>query len=113
VFGLNTNAIHQYINLAFAALGALLIASGCVASLNGSFDCTGSWINPEYTGAAILALVVLKFVMNFARDGLTGILKVQPPVADAVTTVVQPVIVAKGAEKVPETTVTVDKAFNK
>lgn len=77
---MNLNMIHNIINLLIAALGALLISSGCVAGATGALDCTGSWVPPEITVVAITALSVLKVVMNIIRDGLTGIWKVQPPV---------------------------------
>lgn len=77
---MNLNMIHNIINVLIAALGALLIASGCVAAATGALDCTGSWIPPEISVVAITALSVLKVVMNIFRDGLTGLWKVQPPV---------------------------------
>ena len=44
------------------------------------FDCSASWINPTYTTAAIAALQVVKLAINIIRDGLGGLIKVQPPV---------------------------------
>jgi lysylphosphatidylglycerol synthetase-like protein (DUF2156 family) len=76
----NLNLIHNLINLLIAALGAILIASGCVAAATGTLDCTASWIPTQFTVIAITALSVLKVIMNLFRDGLTGLWKVQPPV---------------------------------
>lgn len=88
MIGLNANAVHQYINLAQGALAGLLASSGCITLANNVTDCSASTIPPQYVAWAMLALVVLKFVINIGRDGLTGLLKIQPPVADQVSTVV-------------------------
>lgn len=77
---MNMNMLHNLINVLIAALGALLIASGCIAAASGSLDCTQSWISPNVTAIAITSLSVLKVVMNILRDGLFGLWKVQPPV---------------------------------
>ena len=77
---MNLNMIHNVINLLIAGLGAILLASGCVAAANGALDCTASWIPPQFTMIAITALSVLKVVLNIFRDGLAGLWKVQPPV---------------------------------
>lgn len=77
---MNLNMIHNVINLLIAGLGAILLASGCVATATGTLDCSASWIPPQFTALAITALAVLKVVMNIFRDGLTGLWKVQPPV---------------------------------
>ena len=79
---LNLNFLHNVINVLIVALGAALIASGCVATAAGGFDCTASWINPTITTWAIVILSGLKVVMNILRDGLFGLIKVQPPVVD-------------------------------
>lgn len=77
---LNLNLVHNLINILIAALGAILLASGCVATATGSLDCSASWISPQITAIAITGLAVLKTVLNVLRDGLTGLWKVQPPV---------------------------------
>lgn len=80
---MNSNLFHNIANVAslvLAALTAVLTTSGCVAAANGSLDCSGSWINPAYTTAAIAALQAAKIVVNLIRDGLGGLTKPQPPV---------------------------------
>ena len=77
---MNLNMIHNIINLLIAALGAILIASGCVAAATGALDCSASWIPPQITVILITALAILKVLMNVLLDGLTGLWKVQPPV---------------------------------
>jgi hypothetical protein len=78
----NFNFLHNVINLLIVALGAALVASGCVATPAGGFDCSASWISPAFTAWAITILAVLKVLMNVLRDGVFGLWKVQPPVVD-------------------------------
>ena len=77
---MNTNAIHNLLNLIAGALGGALVASGCSLSLTGAFDCSHSSINPVITGGAIVLIVIVKLVMNVMRDGFAGLIKPQPPV---------------------------------
>jgi hypothetical protein len=80
---LNSNAIHNILNVANIGLGALtggLLATGCSTLANGMLDCSHSWINPTYTGGAIAVISVVKLGMNIVRDGLGGLLSPQPPV---------------------------------
>jgi xanthine/uracil permease len=78
----NFNFLHNLINVVIIALGAALIASGCEQLATGALDCSKSWINPQITTIAITALAALKVIMNVLRDGLFGLIKVQPPVVD-------------------------------
>lgn len=80
---MNSNMFHNLANVAslvLAALTAVLMASGCVTTATGGFDCAGSWINPSYTTAGIAALQVVKIAVNVLRDGFGGLIKPQPPV---------------------------------
>ena len=80
---LNANTIHNVLNAVMVLLGAAtagLTASGCTQGATGVIDCSHSFINPTYAGYAIAAIGLLKFVMNIGRDGLTGLVKPQPPV---------------------------------
>lgn len=77
---MNTNAIHNILNVGIAGATAALVASGCVATAAGGLDCTNSWINPTYTAWAIGAMAIGKIAMNILRDGVTGLWKPQPPV---------------------------------
>lgn len=80
---MNSNAFHNaanVISLMLAAGTAILLASGCGQSEIGTFDCSGSWINPAYTTVVIAVLQGLKLVVNVIRDGLGGLIKPQPPV---------------------------------
>lgn len=78
----NFNALHNLINVTIAVLGALLIASGCVALATGSFDCSASWLNEKIVVYTITVLAFLKVLMNIVRDGFGGLIKWQPPVVD-------------------------------
>lgn len=80
---MNSNLFHNIANVAslvLAAGTAVLVASGCVTTVTGTYDCSGSWINPTYTTAAIAALQFGKLLVNIVRDGITGLTKPQPPV---------------------------------
>ena len=77
---MNTNAIHNFLNIAIAMASAALIASGCVTTAAGGFDCAASWIDPKLVSYAIMAMAALKFLMNIFRDGIAGLWKPQPPV---------------------------------
>lgn len=76
---MNTNLIHNILNVGIAGATAALVASGCVATAAG-LDCSASWINPTYTAYAIGAMSIAKIAMNVLRDGITGLWKPQPPV---------------------------------
>jgi hypothetical protein len=80
---MNANMFHNIANivsLVLAGLTAILLASGCVQDASGAVNCAQSWINPTYTTVVIAALQALKLVVNVVRDGLGGLIKVQPPV---------------------------------
>lgn len=80
---MNSNLFHNIANvlsLALAAVTAILIASGCVATPIGTFDCSASWIDPTYTVGAVAIIQAIKLVVNIIRDGLGGLIKQQPPV---------------------------------
>jgi hypothetical protein len=79
----NSNAVHNILNVAIALLGAataFLLATGCTTLPTGALECSGSWISPTYTAIAITGLGVLKSLINVIRDGITGLVKEQPPV---------------------------------
>ncbi len=80
---LNANAIHNVLNAVLVIIGLItggLLASGCVQSAVGVIDCSQSFLPPTYAGYAIAAIGALKFIMNICRDGITGLVKPQPPV---------------------------------
>lgn len=80
---MNSNLFHNIANILMIALAAItagLLASGCVQSAVGAFDCSGSFIDAKWTALTIMGLGFLKVVVNIARDGLTGLAKPQPPV---------------------------------
>jgi hypothetical protein len=79
----NSNAFHNAANIASLVLAgatAMLLASGCTQVSAGTFDCTGSWINPAITTVAIALLQVVKLAVNIVRDGLGGLIRPQPPI---------------------------------
>lgn len=75
---LNTNAVHNVMNVAIAFLVAMI-----------GFDWTVLF---STTTAATIAgiLATIKVIMNVVRDGLAGLIKPQPPVG---STVVPPGVV--------------------
>lgn len=80
---MNTNLIHNILNVviaATAAVTAFLLATGCIQHPSGNLSCEGSWISPTWTTGIVAGLGVLKSVINIARDGFTGLFKTQPPV---------------------------------
>jgi len=80
---MNSNLFHNILNVAIAALAAFtafLIATGCTTLPTGTLECSASWISPELSAIAIMALGVLKTVINIVRDGFSGLFKKQPPV---------------------------------
>lgn len=70
---MNTNAIHNLLNLIGLIVGALI-----------TFDWTALGFSAEtaafVAGIVLLADKVIKFAINIFRDGLTGLWKPQPPV---------------------------------
>lgn len=80
---LNANTIHNILNALLVLVGAAtggLLAAGCTQAATGAIDCTHSFVNPTYAGYIMTAIGVLKFIMNIARDGVTGLVAPQPPV---------------------------------
>lgn len=80
---MNSNLFHNLANIASLVLAgatAVLIASGCTTLPTGGLECSASWISPVYTTYGIMALQGLKIVVNVVRDGISGLVKPQPPV---------------------------------
>jgi len=65
---MNTNAIHNMLNILIAAIAAIA-----------TFD-FAAFLPPEVATPIVGGLAALKLVMNALRDGLTGLVKTQPPV---------------------------------
>lgn len=108
----NSNSVHNFINFAIQVVGYgsfALKATGCVDTDPGAgetFDCSRSLIPSDYAGLIVGAFGTAKTVINMVRDGLGGLIKVQPPVADATTTVVTPVKVVSKTVVTPVKVVT-------
>lgn len=70
---MNTNAIHNILNLLGLIVGALV-----------TFDWAGLGLPPEtaalIAGGVLLADKIIKLGINITRDGITGLFKPQPPV---------------------------------
>lgn len=70
---LNSNTLHNLISLILLIVGAL-----------GTFDWTSLGATPEtavhIVSALALVTSVLKLLVNVSRDGVTGLIKPQPPV---------------------------------
>lgn len=70
---MNTNAIHNILNLIGLIVGALV-----------TFDWAGLGLSPEsaalLAGWVLVADKVIKLAMNIVRDGIGGLFKPQPPV---------------------------------
>ena len=80
---MNTNLIHNILNVAIAALAAttaFLLATGCTTLPDGAIECSGSWISPSVTTIIVAVLGVAKTLINVVRDGFKGLVKEQPPV---------------------------------
>jgi uncharacterized membrane protein len=71
----NANAFHNLLNVLMLLFGALV-----------TFDWTMLGVDARtalfITGIIIITEKVLKIVVNIARDGFTGLAKVQPPVEE-------------------------------
>lgn len=80
---MNSNLFHNLANVAIAgaALGtAILMATGCTTLATGVLECSQSVVDPQLTTYAIAGLGTLKIIVNLFRDGVTGLVKPQPPV---------------------------------
>ncbi len=70
---MNTNAIHNILNLIGLIVGSLI-----------TFDWANLGLSPEVAatiaGGVLLADKVIKFAINILRDGIGGLFAVQPPV---------------------------------
>lgn len=70
---MNTNLIHNILNLIGLIIGALI-----------TFDWTQLGLTAEqaalFAGWVLIGDKLIKFVMNIWRDGLAGLAKEQPPV---------------------------------
>ncbi|MBB5573325.1 MULTISPECIES: hypothetical protein [Rhizobium] len=79
----NTNALHNILNILItlsALFVAILLATGCTQLGDGTLECSRSFFSPSYTAYIVAALGGLKIVVNITRDGLSGLVKPQPPV---------------------------------
>lgn len=65
---MNTNAIHNALNLAIAVLAAAA-----------TFD-FAAFLPPEVAAPIVGGLAAVKLVINAIRDGISGMVKDQPPV---------------------------------
>lgn len=65
---MNTNLLHNIINLALVVVSAVA-----------TFDWS-ALVSPEIAVKIVGVLGLLKLTMNGFRDGLTGLVKNQPPV---------------------------------
>lgn len=68
---LNANLIHNILNFAIIALTGMV-----------GFDWAMLGIDAERALLITGILTLVKILMNVARDGITGLGKVQPPVED-------------------------------
>lgn len=70
---LNANLVHNILNLIGLIVGALI-----------TFDWTQLGFTAEqaalFAGWVLLGDKIIKFTMNITRDGITGLIKPQPPV---------------------------------
>jgi hypothetical protein len=110
---MNTNAMHNILNVGIWAIGgitAIAMATGCTDVNPGTevvLECSKSFVPAQYTVPLIAGLGFIKTVINLGRDGFGGLWKKQPPVADDVVTIVQPVkTVAPGSTVVVKTAAT-------
>lgn len=93
----NSNAIHNILNAVGWTIGGLqtaAIVTGCTDTDPSSavvLECAKSFLPITVTVPVLTGILLIKQVMNLTRDGFKGLFKQQPPVADAITTVVTPV----------------------
>lgn len=70
---MNSNLFHNFITLVLLVLGAVV-----------TFDWTTLGVSSELalqiTGGIVMATSLLKVIVNVKRDGITGLVKKQPPV---------------------------------
>jgi hypothetical protein len=70
---MNTNMLHNLLNLIGLIIGALI-----------TYDWTGLGLSAEsaaaVAGGVLLADKIIKFAINILRDGLAGLWLPQPPV---------------------------------
>jgi hypothetical protein len=70
---MNTNLVHNLLNLIGLVIGALI-----------TFDWQALGFTAEqaalFAGWVLLGDKVIKFAMNIMRDGVTGLIKPQPPI---------------------------------
>ncbi|MBB3607358.1 hypothetical protein [Rhizobium sp. BK602] len=81
---LNTNTIHNVLNILIslsALFVAVLLATGCSQFSDGMLECSQSFLSPQITAFVIAGLSALKVAINVVRDGLSGLVKPQPPVS--------------------------------
>ena len=80
----NSNTFHNVANILTAIVSGLtvwLISTGCILNAaTGAFDCSHSWVKPVYSLWIILGIQGAKMLVNLFRDGLSGLVKPQPPV---------------------------------
>lgn len=65
---MNTNLLHNIINVSMAVIAGLQ-----------ALDWT-AFVSPETSVTIVGVLAVLKLTINLWRDGLSGLIKDQPPV---------------------------------
>jgi len=80
---LNTNLVHNALNVVIwlsSSIAAFLLMTGCTSLVSGGFDCSASWLPPQYALYISAAAGFLKTAINVWRDGFSGLVKPQPPV---------------------------------
>lgn len=70
---MNTNAIHNVLNILGLLVGALITYDWAALGLAPATAAT-------IAGGFLLADKIIKLAMNILRDGFGGLFKVQPPV---------------------------------
>ena len=70
---MNTNFFHNLLNLLFGLIGVLVLTDWTAFGVQAD---TGVQI----VGALLVVQNVLKLIINVSRDGVTGLVKEQPPV---------------------------------
>lgn len=95
---MNSNLVHNILNV-LLIITPLAATLGCTDT-GITYDCSHSILGPKYALWLELGFGAIKLIMNIGRDGLSGLVKPQPPVADAITTVVTPVVKASPGDKI-------------
>ena len=74
-YRMNTNMFHNILNIAGVIVGTLITFDWAQLGVTGA-------VAAQIAGGLLLASSLIKVGVNITRDGVTGLVKEQPPVED-------------------------------